>query len=483
MIKIHINIEMKPFQILATFITVFLFPIGTSAKPLKFNEETRYSRLAIESRIHDFYGNKKPMGFPVFLMDGTLDTPLDSKSKTTFDYVPGLVAKATMEAVDLYKQEAWARSIFYSVEWYANLYYNKVPTKGGSLDDLNSAKIYLPIYSLTKEGGLYAPFCNDSTAIKAELAIDAAVKGLQAHIKKYTITDSQFEEARGGMWHKKSYPNQMWLDGQYMGPALMAQLINYGRNVTGSAESDWDFITNQFNITWSYLWNNDKHLLYHAFSATPTDSLSSCWADPKTGCSKEFWARAEGWYFLALVDVLEEMQKAKVDNTTNYTILRQYLNELARGIAMYQEQRTGCWYQLIDRGAGYNATSYKGVDMAPKYNYLESSASALFIASYYKGMRLGLFEDDYTAMCEKAYRGFIETFLVDDGSPFGGIDIISSCRSAGLGGKEKRDGSAPYYLLGPDVSRVMERDMQTEGKALGAFILAAIEYERAHPQE
>ena len=177
------------------------------------------------------------------------------------------------------------------------------------------------------------------------------------------------------------------------------------------------------------------------------------------------------------------MQKAKVDNTTNYTILRQYLNELARGIAMYQEQRTGCWYQLIDRGAGYNATSYKGVDMAPKYNYLESSASALFIASYYKGMRLGLFEDDYTAMCEKAYRGFIETFLVDDGSPFGGIDIISSCRSAGLGGKEKRDGSAPYYLLGPDVSRVMERDMQTEGKALGAFILAAIEYERAHPQE
>ena len=119
---------MKLSQILATFITVFLFSISTFAKPLKFNEETIYSRLALESRIHDFYGNKKPMGFPVFLMDGTMDTPLASNSKTTFDYVPGLVARATMEAVDLYKQEAWARSIFYSVEWYANLYYNKVPT-------------------------------------------------------------------------------------------------------------------------------------------------------------------------------------------------------------------------------------------------------------------------------------------------------------------------------------------------------------------
>jgi unsaturated rhamnogalacturonyl hydrolase len=275
----------------------------------------------------------------------------------------------------------------------------------------------------------------------------------------------------------------MWLDGQYMGPVLMAQLINYGRNVTGSAESDWDFITNQFNITWNHLWDKDKHLLYHAFSATPTDSLSSCWADPVTGRSQEFWARAEGWYFLALVDILEEMQKAKVTESGNYTILRQHLNELAKGIAQYQEQRTGCWYQLIDKGAGYNASSYKGVDMATKHNYLESSASALFIAAYYKGMRLALLDDDYSAMCEKAYRGFIETFVVDDHSPFGGIDIIGSCRSAGLGGKAKRDGSAPYYLLGPDVSVVKERDMQTEGKALGAFILAAIEYERAHPQE
>ena len=476
--------KMKLSIILATIIVVFSFPSGTSAKKLKFNEGTRYSRLALESRTHDFYGNMKPMGFPVFVMDGTMDmdTPLSNKNKTTFDYVPGLVARATMEAVDLYKEEAWARSIFYSVEWYANLYYNKVPDKGGSLDDLNSAKIYFPIYELTKEGGLYAHFCNDSTLIKAKIAIDAAVRGLQAHIKKYSIKDSQFEDARGGMWHKKSYPNQMWLDGQYMGPVLMAQLINYGRNVTGSAESDWDFITNQLNITWNHLWDKDKHLLYHAFSATPTDSLSSCWADPVTGRSQEFWARAEGWYFLALVDILEEMQKAKVTGSGNYTILRQHLNELAKGIAQYQEQRTGCWYQLIDKGAGYNASSYKGVDMATKHNYLESSASALFIAAYYKGMRLALLDDDYSAMCEKAYRGFIETFVVDDHSPFGGIDIIGSCRSAGLGGKAKRDGSAPYYLLGPDVSVVKERDMQTEGKALGAFILAAIEYERAHPQ-
>lgn len=474
---------MKLSHLLATIFTLFSIALGISAEPLKFSEDTKYSRVALETRIHDFYGNKKPMGFPAFLMDGTMDIPLSEKSKTKFDYVPGLVARAAMEAVDYYRQEAWARGVFFSVEWYANKYFDKIPTEGGSLDDLNSAKVYIPIYDLTKEGGLYANFCSDSTAIKSQLAIDATVKGLKAHIQKYSIKDSQFEEARGGMWHKKGNPNEMWLDDPYMGCALMAQLINHGKSITGSAEDDWNYITNQFNIIWSFLWNKEKKLLHHGFSATPKDSLSACWADPVTGRSQEFWARAEGWFFLALVDVLEEMQKGGVSSSSNYVILRQYLNELADGIAQYQEQRTGCWYQLIDKGAGYNATEYKGVEMAPKYNYLESSASALFIASYYKGMRLGLLDTDYKAMCDKAYRGFIETFVVNDGSAFGGIDIIGSCRSAGLGGKNKRDGSAPYYLLGEDVSRVTEREMLTEGKALGAFILAALEYERAHPDE
>lgn len=471
---------LKISRILAFLFSIVFITLAASAKPVKFNEETIYSRLALESRIHDFYGNKKMMGFPIFLMDGTMDTPLHQHSQTKFDYVPGLVARAAMEAIDLYKQEAWARSMFYSVEWYANKYYDKVPTEGGSLDDLNSAKIYFPIFDLTKEGGIYAPFCGDSTFIKSQIAIDHSVTGLKNHIEKYSITNTQFEDAKGGLWHKKGNPNEMWLDDPYMGCSLIAQLINHGKTVTGSAESDWNFITKQFDIVWSYLWNKEKKLLHHGFCADPA---SSCWADPVTGRSQEFWARAEGWFFLALVDVLHEMQKAGVESSSNYTTLRKYLNELAAGIAQYQEQRTGCWYQLIDKGAGYNASEYKGVEMATKYNYLESSASALFIASYYKGMRLGLLDEDYREMCDKAYRGFVETFVIEDGSPFGGIDIIGSCRSAGLGGKDQRDGSAPYYLLGADVTKVTEREMMTEGKALGAFILASLEYERAHPQE
>ena len=109
-------------------------------------------------------------------------------------------------------------------------------------------------------------------------------------------------------------------------------------------------------------------------------------------------------------------------------------------------------------------------------NYIESSATAIFIAAFLKGQRLGLYDADYTAAAKKAYRGFVENFITDDGN--GGVHLIGSCRSAGLCGSNNRDGSAAYYLLGPDVSVVTAKDKQTEGKVLGAFIMAAVEYER-----
>jgi len=111
-------------------------------------------------------------------------------------------------------------------------------------------------------------------------------------------------------------------------------------------------------------------------------------------------------------------------------------------------------------------------------NYLESSCTAIFIAAYLKGMRLGLFDTDYTELAKKAYRGFVEQFMVGDGR--GGVHLVSCCKSAGLGGKNYRDGSAAYYLMGKDTkpTSTSGSDFYTEGKVLGGFILAATEYER-----
>ena len=93
-------------------------------------------------------------------------------------------------------------------------------------------------------------------------------------------------------------------------------------------------------------------------------------------------------------------------------------------------------------------------------------------------MRLGLFDTDYTEVARRAYRGFVEQFMVGDGN--GGVHLIGCCKSAGLGGNSYRDGSAAYYLMGKDTkpTSTSGSDFYTEGKVLGGFILAATEYER-----
>ena len=465
------------------FLASLLASATLAAGAMTFDESVRYSKLVMDSRLSDFYANTKQMGFDVYDANGTKVKSSANASNLRLDYVPGLVAKAVLEAADYYngKGDAAARGWYITIESYANAYYASVPTSGGSLDDLNAAKIYPELYALSK--GPFASVANNATASNAVTAMQRAAKGLKAHNDSYSITASVKADAAGGWFHKSGYPNQMWLDGQYMGPALLAQLATLNARSGSEApvkldfQKPWDTIMKQFDITWRYLWNEETGLLYHAFSATPTASTSSAaWGEAGVYHSQEYWGRAEGWYFLALVDMLEQMQQAGLAGSEDYATLRGYLNKVAAGLAAKQDAQTGCWYQLLNHDASFTADTYKGRKYSAVSNYIESSATAIFIAAYLKGQRLGLYDTDYSAVAKKAYKGFVEQFLVDDGN--GGIHIAGSCRSAGLCGSNGRDGSAAYYLLGPDVSVVKAKDRQTEGKVLGAFILAAVEYER-----
>ena len=158
--------------------------------------------------------------------------------------------------------------------------------------------------------------------------------------------------------------------------------------------------------------------------------------------------------------------------------MRTQLNALAAGLAARQDPTTGCWYQLLAHDGTFYADSYQGWPYPKTYNYLESSATCIFTAAYLKGMRLGFFDEDYTEVAKKAYQGIIEQFLVNNTNDSVDVHLISCCRSAGLGGSNRRDGSAAYYLLGSDVSVTSIDNPQTEGKVFGAFILASTEYER-----
>ena len=453
---------------------------------VKFNSGVRYSQWAINSRLHDFYGNQKKFGFDYYDNNGTLTKgvtwyKLDGKTEVTrtFDYVAGLVGKASLEAADFYQDFDWSKPWFYAAQGYAT----GTPYDANTdmtLDNMNAAKMYFPI--------LAGKLKSDAATNVANTAITAVINDMKTYNTTYVIGrgNSALDNTNandvqksmfGGWFHKSTeYTDQMWCDGQYMGPALLAQIINHTNKTNNISDNDWDIIAKQFSITWTQLYDKNTGLLYHGFTANPGDDASKSWA----GISKEkgiyhsasFWGRANAWYFLALVDILEVMPK---DNTY-YNTFKNYLSNLATGIAKYQDETTGCWYQVMDKAS------------LPD-NYLEASCSSIFTAGYLKAIRLGLLDKTtYEPIAKKAYEGLVNQFMVYDNKDNSTIQLVHSCTSAGLGGSNKRAGNDNYYLTGKDASVVTSSDptsqyYYTEGKVLGGFIMAATEYERAYQNQ
>lgn len=462
---------------------------------VKFNPGVRYSQWAINSRAHDFYANTTKFGLAKFDADGTSVEIKRNDTKKKLDYVPGLVAKSMIEAADYYQNFDWSKPWFASVKEYGDDYYNSVPNGGGSLDDLNAVKLYIGVYNNKN--------ASETDKKNAKTAIGRATEGLIAHNNSYSIQSGTLagDAVVGGWFHKAAYNNQMWLDGAYMGSALLAQIVNFngtGSNVFGSADDDWNMVFKQLDIVWDMCWNSTDKLMYHAFEANAGTGTSKSHADtwaglngttkPYTFHSAAYWGRANAWYIFALVDALEAMGKTGRTSDANYTTLRNHLQELAAGIVARQASNGG-WYQLLDKTDSFKATSYNGKS-ASATNYIETSATAIFSAALFKAVRLGLIDAKYKENAKKAFECLVNnyTYLKD-----GSLEIWGSCRSAGLGGgtdkkyaaggEKYRDGSNEYYLLGYDVPMVKKTDNLTEGKVLGGFIMAATEYERAYQNQ
>lgn len=441
-----------------------------------FNPGVRYSQWAINSRLYDFRGNQKAYGFaPWDATKGKGDYA--NKSNMKNDYVAGLVGKATLEASDYYSSFDWAKPWFKSAEAYATDYtYSAQAKKEMTLDNMNAAKMALHIVN-----NKWASADAKTTATTAINAIITDLKyynenyvigGTKSNVKEATANDVQ-KKMLGGWFHKYNYVDQVWCDGMYMGPALLAQLINYKDASSKVSNDDWSLLTKQFTITWEQLRDTKTGLMYHGMTATPTTTDWSKETDATSYHSGAFWGRANAWYMLALVDVLEVMPSSNA----NYSTLKGYLENLAASIASYQNE-DGTWYQVLDQK-----------DNALSGNYEESSCSALFTAAYLKAIRLKLLDSNkYETMAKKAYVALVDKFMSYDKNDNSKIQILSSCCSAGLGTNNDnlRDGSRSYYINGNDSKAVTGENTgyyYTEGKVLGGFIMAATEYERAQNQE
>ena len=250
-----------------------------------------------------------------------------------------------------------------------------------------------------------------------------------------------------GFWHKQIYPYQMWLDGIYMaGPFLSEYALRFNETET------FDDVVHQITLIEKHTRDERTGLLYHAWD----ESKRERWCDPNTGLSKYFWGRAVGWYVMALVDVLDHLPQEHARRQELIAIL----DTTASAIVKVQDEATGLWYQILD------LPEREG-------NYLEASASTMFVYAFAKAVRKGYLAQDYLLMAWRGYHGLLQNLIKVDSQ--GLLTLENVCGGAGLGGEPYRDGSFEYY--------VTEKIIPNDPKGVGPFILAALEMERAGDNE
>ncbi|CAC9973146.1 MULTISPECIES: glycoside hydrolase family 88/105 protein [Flavobacterium] len=346
---------------------------------------------------------------------------LDDSKKPKWDYVHALVLHSIEE---LYKKNPDPR-----YKAYIRGYVDELVQEDGSIKTYEFDKYNI---DLVVPGRLLFD-------IYAESKQDKYLKAMQLVRKQLA---EQPRTASGGFWHKQIYPNQMWLDGLYMGEPFYAQYT-----ATFENGKSFDDIAKQFELIQLHATDPKTGLLYHGWD----ESKAMPWANKETGNSPNFWSRALGWYVMALVDVLDYMPK---DHPKRAELIK-YLNNASAALAKYQD-KSGLWYQVTDKGG-------------EKGNYLEASGSAMFTYAFAKGANKGYLPAKYKKLANKAFDGLTK-ILIKKVDEDGGITLTNCCQVAGLGGTPYRDGSYEYY--------VNEKKKDNDPKATGPFILAALELNR-----
>ena len=364
------------------------------------------------------------------------------EGKLKWNYTTGLELKAMLDvfchteaqgAECISNSERYARSARYDKEIifsYVDAWYDAIIDSAGtiykykkgnySLDHVCPGRTLFQLYDLTGKE-------------KYRVAMDTL----------YSQIQSQPRTPEGGFWHKRVYPNQMWLDGLYMAQPFYAEYT--ARYVTDSLQRAANFqdIVHQFTLVYDKTLDPDTGLLRHAWDS----SHSMFWCNPETGQSDHAWGRALGWYAMALVDVIDIFP----DGPNKDTLIG-ILNNVYQVLPLYADKETGMWFQVLDQ-------PYR------EGNYLEATCSAMFTYAWLKGCRLGVLGNLEGAV--QSYQSLLGTFVTEEE---GLVNLNQCCEVAGLGGKDNRRGDYDYYIN--------ERVRANDPKGIGPLIWAALEYER-----
>lgn len=370
---------------------------------LKWSERMMLSEMQRfpEAWMLDFSKSPKWTYPSAIVLDGAEQLYMKTGKKEYYDYISGFGEKLIKEDGTI---------LTYDLDKY-------------NIDMLNSGSVLLYLYEKEKK--------------------EKYLKALQT--LRLQI-DGQPRTNEGSFWHKKIYPNQVWLDGLYMG---MPFYTHYTKDFTKGADATkaYDDIVMQFDSVQKNLLDKKTGLLYHAWD----ESKKEAWANKETGLSPNFWGRAMGWYGMAMVDVLDYLPKDHPGRARMISYIKSYSDAVIK----YQDEKSGLWYQVLDKPLANG-------------NYEEATASAMFVYTMIKSVNKGYLPKSYKAAAKKGYDGIIKNLISVDEN--GVVNLNKCCAVAGLGGKPYRDGSYEYY--------VNEEIRSNDGKGTGPFILASLEFEK-----
>lgn len=349
-----------------------------------------------------------------------------SGKENRWNYIDGCMISAVLSLYEMTREKRYLDFADSFIGWFVNEdgSIKRYDLEEYNLDNINAGKALFPLYDLTG-------------SVKYRRAMDTVYKQVKASPRT----------REGNFWHKKIYPNQVWLDGLYMAQPFY---VEYERRYCDKAGCIDSF--RQFQNVRRRMRDEKTGLYYHGYD----ESRAMYWASPETGCSPNFWLRALGWFTAALVDTAEKMDEQLY---YEYRSLQEQLFELVKALLPYQHQ-SGMFYQVIDKPE-------------EKGNYLETSGTALISYAIMKAARLGFIPKSYAAYGEKAFWGTVERYLSCGES--GEISLGGICLVAGLGGKQRRDGSLGYYFSEPVV--------KNEAKGVAPLLMAYTELLRMQCDE
>ena len=344
------------------------------------------------------------------------------EGKLKWNYTTGLELKAMLDVYAVCGEE---RILDYADAWYDAIIDStgvifKYKKSNFSTDHICPGRTLFQLYDLTGKE-------------KYRAAMDSL----------YSQLLDQPRTPEGGFWHKQVYPEQMWLDGLYMAQPFYAEYTRRYIPEPDVQKSNYQDIAHHFSVVFEHTYDPETGLLRHAWDS----SHSMFWCNPANGQSDHAWGRAMGWYAMALADVIDILPEGE-----ERALLSGLLHRVYEALPRFADKETGMWFQVLDRPYAEG-------------NYLEATASAMFVYTWLKGCRLGVLDDLESARV--AYASLLKTFVTEED---GIVSLNDCCEVAGLGGKDMRRGDYDYYIHEP----VRPNDP----KGIGPLVWAALEYER-----